>query len=143
MKTSSILLLGSVMLAGAGVFALPEPSGAVTVEISDGDASSHVTVRNVARRGEVIAATLDNRSGDEIRDIRVLIDVPFLWKDEFHPGEDSPGRSVVWTVRGPIAPRGQLAFEFTPQPPLPERTDGRFGDPKVHVLGYESIGVGQ
>jgi hypothetical protein len=35
------------------------------------------------------------------------------------------------------------ADEFTPQPPLPERTDGRFEDPKVHVLGYESIGIGK
>src|SRR6185436_19155875 len=128
-------------LAGVGVCALPETGGALTVEISDGDARSQVSVRDIARRGDVIAATLDNRSGDEIRDVRVLIDVPFLWKDEFHPGEDSPGRSVVWTVRGPIAPRGQLAFEFMPQPPLPERTDGRFGDPNVHVLGYESVGV--
>jgi hypothetical protein len=89
----------------------------------------------------VIAATLSNRSAAEIRDVRVLIDVPFLWKDELHPGDESPGRSVVWTVRGPIAPRGELAFEFTPEPPLAARPDGRFGDPNVHVLGYESIGV--
>ena len=66
-------------------------------------------------------------------------DAPIPSSDADSPGDDSPGRSSVLTVEGPLAPRGTLAFEFTPNPPLPERTDGRFADPRVHVLGYETI----
>ncbi len=55
------------------------------------------------------------------------------------PGDDSPGRSTIMTVAGPLEPHGRLAFEFTPNPPLPERSDGRYGDPQVRVLGYQSV----
>lgn len=65
--------------------------------------------------------------------------MPFLWANETKPGDESPGRSAVLTVAGPLAPRGTLAFEFTPNPPLPNRTDGRFADPQAHVLGYQTI----
>lgn len=115
------------------------PARAATVEIADEGAHSAVAVTGVTRRGESVVGRLVNRSGDEIRDIRLLIDIPFLWANETEPGDDSPGRSSVLTVAGPLAPRGELAFEFTPNPPLPERTDGRFADPQAHVLGYQSI----
>ena len=88
-----------------------------------------------------VVGTLTNRGGEQIHDIRLLIDIPFLWANEVKPGQDSPGRSSVLTVQGPLAPHGELAFEFTPNPPLPERTDGHFGDPQVHVMGFTSVGT--
>ena len=127
-------------LASASVCVLPAATApAATVEISDGDATSAVTVADVARKGESVVGTIVNRGADEIRDIRLLIDMPFLWANEVKPGEESPGRSSVLTVAGPLAPGGRLAFEFTPNPPLPERADGHFADPQAHVLGYQSI----
>jgi len=115
------------------------PASGATIEISDGDTDKVIAISDVARRGDLVVGTLTNRGGDEIRDIRLLIDVAFLWANEVKPGEDSPGRSAVMTVAGPIAPHGKVAFEFTPNPPLPERTDGRYADPKVRVMGYQSI----
>jgi hypothetical protein len=112
---------------------------AATLEIADDAARDDVAVTGIARRGDAVVGRLVNRSGAEIRDIRLLIDMPFLWADETKPGDDSPGRSSVLTVAGPLAPRGELAFEFTPSPPLPQRTDGRFTDPQAHVLGYRTI----
>ena len=114
-------------------------STAATVEIADDDTSSAIAIRDVTRRGNVIVGTLTNRGADQIRDIRLLIDIPFLWANEVKPGEDSPGRATVLTVKGPLPPHGELAFEFTPNPPLPERTDGRFGDPQVRVMGFSSV----
>jgi hypothetical protein len=112
-----------------------------TLEITDDDRNAAIGVHGVGRKGHVVVGTLLNRGGDEVRDIRLLIDMPFLWTDELKPGDDSPGRSAIMTVAGPIAPHGHLAFEFTPSPPLPARTDGRYGDPQVRVLGYQSVGA--
>ena len=116
------------------------PLLAATLEISDDDRNAAIGVDGVGRKGDVVIGTLVNRGSEELRDIRLLIDMPFLWADEFKPGDDSPGRSAIMTVAGPIAPHGSLAFEFTPSPPLPARTDGRYADPQVRVLGYQSIG---
>lgn len=135
------LVLATLALppAAALVFA-PTASTAATIELAEDRArTDEVQVMEVVRRGDSVTGTLVNRSDAQIRDIRLLIDMPFLWTNEVKPGDDSPGRSAVLTVAGPLEPRGKLAFEFTPNPPLPERTDGRFSDPQAHVLGYQTI----
>jgi len=139
MKTTQVLALTSFALGSLLAITPLAPAATTTVEIADGDANSLVTVADMSRREDKIIGTLVNRGGDEVRDIRLLIDVAFLWKNELHPGEDSPGRSAVLTVAGPIAPHGRLAFEFTPTPPLAERSDGRYADPKVRVMGYNFV----
>jgi len=130
--------LAGLVLAGIALVA-PTAAPAATVEINDDPSHSPIAIANVARRGDAVVGTLTNRSADQIHDIRLLIDIPFLWANEVKPGEDSPARSSVLTVKGPLAPHGELAFEFTPNPPLPERTDGRFGDLQVHVMGFSSV----
>jgi hypothetical protein len=111
---------------------------ATTVEISDGDTDARVGLVDIALRGDVVVGTLINKSSDQIRDIRLLVDFEFLWKDELHPGEDSPGRSVVLTVPGTLEPNAKLAFELKPNPPIPARDDGRF-QAKAHVMGYDFV----
>jgi hypothetical protein len=138
MRTTKIawasLALVPILAPGLGAFAR-----AASIEIADDDAMSAVKAAEVARRGDAVVGTLVNRGGDEVRDIRILIDMPFLWTNEVKPGDESPGRSVVTTIAGPIAPHGTIAFEFTPNPPLPVRNDGRFTDPQVRVLGYQFV----
>jgi len=137
-EKAALALAGMMVLAPAVL--LPAPTlDAATAELSGDRVHDEVAVTEVARRGDSVTGMLVNRSGAEIRDIRLLIDMPFLWANETNPGDESPARSSILTVAGPLAPRGKLAFEFTPNPPLPERTDGRFADPQVHVLGYQTI----
>lgn len=138
-KTLTAFACSALALASMTAIVAVPPAAAATVEITDGEATSAVTVTDVARKGDSVIGTIVNRGGDEIRDIRLLIDMPFLWANEVKPGEESPGRSSVMTVAGPLSPGGRLAFEFTPNPPLPERSDGHFADPQAHVLGYQSI----
>src|SRR5262249_25037344 len=126
MPTTTKAVIASLALAS--LFTSPHASGlatVTTVEIADDDATAAVTVTDGVRRGDTVLGTLVNRGGDELQAVRLLIDIAFLWADEFKPGEESPGRSAVMTVPGPIAPHGRLAFEFTPSPPLPMRADGR------------------
>lgn len=124
----------TIILAGL-TSAIPTVALATTVTIAD-DADDALAIADVSRRGNAVVGTLINQTADALRDVRVLVDIAFLWTNEESPGEDSPGRSVVMTIPGPIEPHGKIAFDLTPNPPLPERTDGRYADPKVTVLGY-------
>lgn len=112
---------------------------AATVDAADDAVHDEVQIAEVTRHGDAVTGKIVNRGDAEIRDIRLLIAMPFLWGNEVKPGDESPGRSSVLTVAGPVAPRGTLAFEFTPNPPLPNRTDGHFADPQARILGYQTI----
>ncbi len=127
----SAVLAASLIVPSASIFA-------TSITIADGEVDPRVEVTDAVLTTGSVKGHFRNRSADEIRDIRVLIDLEFLWKDELHPGEDNPGRSVVLTVPGPLPPHGTLAFELQPNPPLPTRDDGRFRA-KVHVMGYEYV----
>ena len=117
------------------------PVFAATLEVGSDESQNLVTVRSVTLRDDgALAGTLVNRSDEEIRGVRVLVDVAFLWNDELHPGDDNPGRSVPITVDGPIAPHGTLAFDLRPDPPIPSRTDGRYA-PSAHILAYTHIAI--
>jgi len=143
MDTRTIRAPASFALASATVAVLLLVPGTAahttTVEIADSDLNTAVGVTDVARRGDVVVGTIVNHGGDVVRDVRLLIDLPFLWANEVKPGEDSPSRSTIMTVAGPLEPHDRLAFEFTPNPPLADRIDGHYADPQVHVLGYQSI----
>lgn len=135
MRTSNSLVIIAALTALVPATSL----SAKTIEISDGETDSRIEVKSVALRSDgVVSGQLVNRTAEEIRDIRLLVDVIFHWTDEFHPGEDSPGRSVVLTVAGPLPPNGTLAFDLRPNPAIPARDDGRF-EAKAHVMGYEFV----
>jgi len=60
------------------------------------------------------------------------------WADEFHPGQDDPGRTVYQTVAKEIKPGGSERFTHTPSPPLQARRDGEFVI-DVKVAGFERV----
>jgi hypothetical protein len=60
------------------------------------------------------------------------------WADEFHPGQDDPGRTVYHTVAKEIPPGGSARFTHTPSPPLQARRDGEFVI-DVKVAGFERV----
>jgi hypothetical protein len=67
-----------------------------------------------------------------------LIRYEWLWKNEFHPGKDDPGSSVYYNVPGEIPPGGTARFQYTPNPPLPKRTDGSF-QISASVAGFTEV----
>jgi hypothetical protein len=139
MRTSS-----SGLLAAGSTLALVAASAAfaATIEIADDDHNSPVQVTSATLAGNTVSGTLVNRGRDAIHDIRLLVDVAFLWNDETKPGDVSPGRAVVFTVAGPVPANGRLNFDLNPDPPIEERTDGRY-QPKVRVMGYQTVTVGK
>jgi len=139
MRTS----IGGLAAAALVLAVLPTArADAATVTITDEDRNGPVQVTSATFDGERVTGTVINRGTDEVRDIRLLADIAFLWKDEAKPGDANPGRAVVFTVAGPLPPQGKLDFDLHPEPPLEERTDGRY-QPRVRVVGYQTVTVGK
>jgi len=135
--------LVSVLAAAWVVALLPATlASADTVEIADDDHDFPVEVTNATLAGNTVSGTVVNRGKDELQAIRLLVDIAFIWADEATPGAVSPGRALVFTVAGPLPPQGKLGFELRPEPPLEQRTDGRYR-PRVRVVGYETKTVGK
>jgi len=71
--------------------------------------------------------------------VQLFIRYTFLWKNEFHPGKESPSGAFYPTVSGDIAAGGSLPFQFAPSPPLPKRSDGQFEQPSVSIAGFTQV----
>ena len=84
-----------------------------------------VRVRDVQIASNEISGTLVNLTDDELRDVRLRVRDMFLWSNERSPGTDDFSRAEEFVVKGPMPPRGALAFT-APRSPLPMRSDGEF-----------------
>jgi hypothetical protein len=117
----------------------PKPSFPQTV-LSQQQAGSVLTIEKVAAQPDgTVTGEIRNNSKNTVRDVQLFIRNTFLWKDEFHPGKESPSAAFYPTLSGEIAPGGSLPFKFTPNPPLSRRSDGRFENPSVSIAGFTEI----
>jgi hypothetical protein len=127
------LLLGLILCVWS------KPSFSQTV-LSQEQAGSVLTIEKVAAQPDgTVTGEIRNNSKNTVRDVQLFIRYTFLWKDEFHPGTESPSAAFYPTISGEIAPGGSLPFKFTPTPLLPNRTDGRFERPSVSIAGFTQV----
>jgi hypothetical protein len=120
-------------------FALLVILSAVANPLAASELDRDVLVEDVRASPHSVHGRVRNLEDGELRDIRLLITHTFLWDDEMHPGENNPGRTDIFTIPGPIAPRGGLTFEEKLVPPLPARSDGYY-QTSVQVLGFTRVG---
>jgi len=97
-----------------------------------------VVVRDISVRGGTVSGAVVNYSGNLVREVELLIRHSWLWRDEFHPRQDDPGRAVYYTLSDEIPPGGSAQFSYRPEWPSPRRTDGRFVT-TVDVVGFSQI----
>jgi hypothetical protein len=127
------LLLGLILVLS------PKPSFSQMV-FSQQQADSVLKIENVAAEPDgSVSGVIRNNSKNTVRDVQLFIRSTFLWKNEFHPGKESPSVASYPTISGEIAPGGSLPFKFTPTSPLPKRTDGRFERPSVSIAGFTQV----
>jgi hypothetical protein len=86
-----------------------------------------------------VTGTVVNGRGVVIEDVELLVSHTWSWSDERHPGQDNPGRVGYVRVTGEIPAKSSMAFSYTPDPPLPKRTDGSF-QTTVAVHSFTEIG---
>jgi hypothetical protein len=135
MKHLLEVLCAAALICGAQqALAATQPS-----IISPAQARRDVMVKDVRWHDGMVSGVVVNSSGVPIRDVQLLIDEAFLWKDEWHPGTSNPSRATYYTVHGTIAPGSSLVFSYRGQP-LPHRADGRF-DVKVKVDQFTELGT--
>jgi hypothetical protein len=133
MKVFGFLLLGFITCFWS------KPSFSQTV-FSQQQADSVLRLENVAAQPDgSVSGEIRNNSKNTVRDVQLFVRSTFLWKNEFHPGKESPSVASYPTISGEIAPGKSLPFKFTPTPPLPKRTDGRFERPSVSIAGFTQV----
>ena len=106
---------------------------------SSTQASGTATVRDVKVRGDVVSGVLVNNSHRVLHEVRLLIRHTWLWHNERHPGNDNPGRADYYTLSTDVAAGAEQSFTYTINPPLPQRSDGRFVT-TVEVVGFIEVG---
>ena len=133
------LMVLAFLLSGFIIGFWSKPSFSQTV-FSQQQAGSVLRIENVAAQPDgSVSGEIRNNSKNTVRDVQLFIRHTFLWKNEFHPGKESPSAAFYPTISGEIAPGGSLPFKFTPTPPLPKRTDGRFEAPSVSIAGFTQV----
>gem|GEM_PF-975017 len=138
-KRIRALIVLAFLLLGFITCFWSKPSFAQTV-FSQQQADSVLRLENVAAQPDgSVSGEIRNNSKNTVRDVQLFIRSTFLWKNEFHPGKESPSVASYPTISGEIAPGKSLPFKFTPNPPLPKRTDGRFERPSVSIAGFTQV----
>ena len=129
----------AALLLGLILSFWPKPSFSQTV-LSQEQAQRTLTIENVAAQPDgSVSGEIRNNSKNTVRDVQLFVRHTFLWKNEFHPGKESPSVASYPTISGEIAPGKSMPFKFTPDPPLPKRTDGRFERPSVSIAGFTQV----
>ena len=141
-RLASAVAFGLVGLGLTSAAGAADQGLAVGVEgiIGQGQVGDVLHITDVHATDARVKATLVNNSDSRIKDIQLVIRHTFLWNDERNPGSDNPGRTEFYLVLGEIAPHGQLAFEYRPDPPLPQRADGTFKT-SIEIAGFTEVGA--
>jgi hypothetical protein len=114
-----------VNIAGAQNVATPEA------------AAQKVEIRNVEVKGNEVSGELVNKSRYRMRNVELLVQYHWLWQNEFKPGGESPGKTIVVNLDKELPPGASMPFKATLDAP-PPRTDGRYMT-EVTVAGFTEI----
>ncbi len=107
--------------------------------VTNRELANSVDLRNIAASPDGdISATIVNHTNHEVRNVQLMIDYAWMWKNDFKPGQNNPGRTVYVTAPVTIPPHGEGSFTYRPSPPLESRSDGYF-IPAVHIVGFTQM----
>jgi len=135
--TYSKLFGGILMWSALFATLLAYPAGSQTVR-ERSEIASILAIEKLSVQDGVVAGEIHNRSPHMVRDVQLLIRYTWLWDEEFKPGKDDPGTSIYYALPKEIPPGGRLQFTYSPSPPLPKASAGRF-ETTVAVAGYSEV----
>jgi len=131
-------LFGGILIWSA-LFAtlLAYSAGAQTVR-ERAEIAAVLAIEKLSVQDGVVAGEIHNRSPHMIREVQLFIRYTWFWDEEFKPGKDDPGTSTYYTLPKEIPPGGRLPFTYSPSPPLPKPSGGRF-ETTVAIAGYAEV----
>lgn len=122
-----------------GILSLPlHGTNATAAVVSSPEAAQTIVISDLTVKDDSVSGTVVNKSSATVRGVELLLRQTWLWNNEFHPGADSPGRALPFTLRGDVAPNASASFTFQ-TPPLDQRSDGRFVT-TMDVTGFTEVG---
>ena len=124
-------------LLGLALMAWPTATASQILRTRE-DAARVIALEKLSVADGVVTGEIANRSPRLLRDVQILIRYTWLWDDEYHPGKTDPGTAIYLVLSKEIAPGGRLPFTFSPTPPLPTVSGGRF-ETTVSIAGYTQI----
>jgi hypothetical protein len=133
MNLRTLALFATVVL----ISPLLDRAGAETV-LSSQEASRVLSFEKLDVNPSKISGVIANKTPHTIKDVQLMIQYHWLWKDERNPGKDSPGRTVIIPLNEQIEPGESHRFSYTPPFSLPSRNDGYFM-PEVDVAAFTTV----
>jgi len=100
--------------------------------------ASILSAEKVAASNGTVSGEIHNRGPYSVREVQLFIRYIWLWDDERNPGKIDPGTSAYHTLTKEIRAGGSLPFAFTPSPPLPKVSGGRY-EISVAVGGFAQV----
>ena len=135
MKTINLLFVGALTSLMLSAWSIETHAQAV---LDPQEAAKLLTIRNLTATPSLVSGEIVNRTPHTVRDIELLIQFHWLWKNEFKPGPDSPGRTDTLKIAKELKSGEAIPFRHTPDPPLPKRNDGWF-EPEVTVGSFTVV----
>jgi hypothetical protein len=129
------LALGAVIAALVFLFCV---DSATAQRLLGPEEAKSVAIKDLKADASEVSGVIVNNTPHTIREIEVLIQYHWLWANEFKPGLESPGRVASLKLDKDLLPGESTTFRYVPNPPLPNRQDGRF-DPEVVVAGFTIV----
>ena len=122
-----------------GILSLPlSGAAAMALLVAPSEAAQTVVINDLTVRDGSVSGIVVNKSSATVRGVELLLRQTWLWNNERHPGTDSPGRTLPFTLAGDVAPNASAPFAFQ-TPPLAQRSDGRFVT-TMDVTGFTEVG---
>ena len=128
----SLLTLMPLFVAAPGRAEIPEVTSAREVRQT-------AVVQQVQTRDGMVSGVIANKSPRLLRDVKIMVRHTWLWSNERHPGDDSPGRTEYYMVPDAIPAGESAAFSYRLDTPLPERSDGHFVT-EADVISFTEVG---
>ena len=129
----------SIYGALLGVLSLTLP-GTIALAASEppADAARTIVIKDLIVQEGSVSGTVVNKSSATLRGVEMMLRQDWQWSNERHPGAESPGRSLPFSLGGDVAPNASAPFTFQ-TPRLPQRSDGRFVT-TMDVVSFSEVG---
>lgn len=105
---------------------------------SKDEVSRIIAIEKLAVKDGTVSGEVHTLSPNTLRDVQFYIRYIWIWDNEFHPGSNDPSTSFIYTLPQEIAPGDRVPFTYSPSPPLPKASGGRFMT-AVAVAGFTEV----
>jgi len=138
-EESNMKLWNRALLTAALMCLVLAPMRVGATTVSDAGVSRDVAVRDVSSGPDGVTGVLVNRTDTTVRNVQLLVRHSWVWNNERHPGEDSPGESYYTTVPNDIPPGGSVRFTYRPPGGVDSNETGGHFATDVQVTGFTQV----